>query len=173
MVAATLANGLTLKKAAFAQAFVANGGNASQAYRDSYDCSGSNPTTIAREASALLSDHNVATRIAELQQQALVLAGITPAAIAAELTQNLSLGRAHKQIAAANRSVELMGRLAGLFHDGPSVDARSVHISITDNGVSDNRLREFTTDQLKSMLSLMQQPPAAAAAQQQDVGDGQ
>jgi len=53
----------TVKKQAFAEEYVANSGNASAAYRHAYNTHAA-PHTIAVEASRLLSDPDVALRVA-------------------------------------------------------------------------------------------------------------
>jgi len=58
---------LTGKQEAFAQAYVLNGGNASQAYRDSYSSSGMAKSTLYNEASRTLAIPEVSHRVEELR----------------------------------------------------------------------------------------------------------
>lgn len=61
---------LTGKQEAFAQAYVELGGNASEAYRRSYDTRKMKPETIHVKASELLKHGKVSVRIAHLQRKA-------------------------------------------------------------------------------------------------------
>lgn len=62
------ADGLTEKQERFCIEYVDNGGNASEAYRVCYDCSSMQSATINREASRLLQNHKIATRIEAIKQ---------------------------------------------------------------------------------------------------------
>lgn len=62
------ADGLTEKQERFCIEYVDNGGNASEAYRIAYDTSSMQSATINREASRLLQNHKIATRIEEIKQ---------------------------------------------------------------------------------------------------------
>lgn len=64
----TPATGLTPKQEAFACKYVENGGNASEAYRQSYDAGDMQQDSIHVAASRLLSDAKVALRVAELRK---------------------------------------------------------------------------------------------------------
>lgn len=64
----TPATGLTPKQEAFACKYVENGGNASEAYRQSYDAGDMADKTIWVKASELLSSGKVAVRVAELRK---------------------------------------------------------------------------------------------------------
>lgn len=58
---------LTKKQEDFCQAYV-DSGNASDAYRESYNCSNMKPATINRKAKELLDDGKITARIEQLQQ---------------------------------------------------------------------------------------------------------
>lgn len=58
---------LTLKQEAFCQAYIQNGGNASEAYRTAYDAGKMKAETIQNNAYKLLQNNDVATRVAELR----------------------------------------------------------------------------------------------------------
>ncbi len=60
---------LTEKQEKFCNYYLDCDGNASEAYRMAYDASKMQPDTINREASRLLSNHKIATRIAELRSE--------------------------------------------------------------------------------------------------------
>ena len=80
---------LTAKQEAFALAYVETG-NASEAYRRSHDVGAdTKPETVWREASRLLANPKVATRIKELQQEARDIAMVS----IGTLTEELELAR--------------------------------------------------------------------------------
>lgn len=59
---------LTPKQEAFTRAYIETG-NASEAYRRSYDAGNMKPETINRNAKALLDNNKIATRLAEYRQE--------------------------------------------------------------------------------------------------------
>lgn len=59
--------GLTVKQDAFAQRYIENGGNASEAYRACYNAQKSTDKSVTELASKLLKNANVASRVKELQ----------------------------------------------------------------------------------------------------------
>lgn len=61
--------GLTIKQERFAQKYVELG-NASEAYRQSYDCEKSSDEVIWNEASTLLKNHEVSIRVDSLKSKA-------------------------------------------------------------------------------------------------------
>ncbi len=67
---------LTLKQARFCMEYVANGGNATQAYRKTHDCERMNPSTVHKEATRLYAKPLVAPRIEEIEGNARVAAGL-------------------------------------------------------------------------------------------------
>lgn len=58
---------LTLKQEAFCQAYIENGGNASEAYRAAYDAKKMKPEVVNVKACELLKDGKVSVRVAELR----------------------------------------------------------------------------------------------------------
>ena len=80
-----LPNGLTLKQERFCQAYVTNGGNASAAYRSSYDCNGSSEPTVNVNASKLLDSTKIALRVEELFKATTLEAGVTETTVVSEL----------------------------------------------------------------------------------------
>lgn len=82
---------LTAKQEAFALAYVETG-NASEAYRRSYEVGAdTKPETVWSEASRLLADPKVSSRVKELQQEARDLTMVS----IGTLTQELEEARAH------------------------------------------------------------------------------
>lgn len=65
-----MTQGLTPKQEKFAQKYIETG-NASEAYRLAYDADGMKPTTINRNAHALLENSKVAARVAGLKERQL------------------------------------------------------------------------------------------------------
>ncbi len=59
---------LTLKQEAFCREYIANNGNATQAYKKAYDCSKMKDKTINENASRLLKDSKVIARLKDLQE---------------------------------------------------------------------------------------------------------
>lgn len=83
--------GLTPKQEAFCLAYVETG-NASEAYRRSYDVAeDTKPETVWSEASRLVADPKVSARIMELQERAREIALVS----IGSLTNELELARAH------------------------------------------------------------------------------
>ena len=62
---------LTPKKNKFAEEFV-KCGNQSEAYRRAYNCKNMKPETITENASKLMRDNDVITRVKELQKECFI-----------------------------------------------------------------------------------------------------
>ena len=105
---------LTIKKEAFANEYVANGGNASAAYRHAYNTHAA-PHTIAVEASRLLTDPDVALRVSALREAVSVHSRLTRATILRQLEETRRLARDRKQFGIALRCTKLMGDMIGAF----------------------------------------------------------
>jgi hypothetical protein len=60
---------LTLKKEKFCQAYFTNTGNATQAYRDVYNCAGMSEKSITQNACRLLKDINITSTLEELKSE--------------------------------------------------------------------------------------------------------
>ena len=58
---------LTIKQEAFCQAYIQNGGNASEAYRSAYDAENMKSESVNVNASKLLASAKVALRVSELR----------------------------------------------------------------------------------------------------------
>ena len=105
------------------QHYVANGGNASAAAREA----GYRGTdgAIRVQAHRMLTSVNVQNAIAEHQQQIAKSAEglkLSPDWVLGELRANYRAAKQDKQYAAANRSLELLGRHLGLFEEQPPRD---------------------------------------------------
>jgi phage terminase small subunit len=109
---------LTIKQEKFSQAYVKTG-NASEAYRQAYDAEHMTPPAINQEAHHLARNPNIALRVEELTELALATSQVTPEWIVERLcaTHNAAIAARPQQLAAANRSLELLGRFQGMFRD--------------------------------------------------------
>jgi len=107
---------LTLKQEKFARRYVSNGGNASQAYRDVYNCEKMSEKTIGRTAHELVREnHKVAAKIKEIKEQQSDFQQITLEEVGSGLRRAAALAEAGGNPAALASSLEKLGRLAGLF----------------------------------------------------------
>ena len=105
---------ITIKKEAFANEYVANGGNASAAYRHAYNTHAA-PHTIAVEASRLLTDPDVALRVSALREAVSVHSSLTASDVASQLREIYLIAMEKKRYGAAIRCLELQGRMIGAF----------------------------------------------------------
>lgn len=71
-----MASELTPKQESFCIIYMETG-NASEAYRRSYDCKNSNENSVNRMAKELLDNHKITSRVAELRAPAIQRAQIT------------------------------------------------------------------------------------------------
>jgi len=107
---------LTAKQEAFCLAYLETG-NASEAYRRSYDAENMKPETIWREAHELASNPNVSTRVIELQAAAAERCIVTVASITQELEEARSLALQEAQASAAVSASMGKAKLHGLIVD--------------------------------------------------------
>ena len=106
-------NKLTTKQEKFCKTFIATG-NASEAYRQSYDCSKSNGPTINRNAVALLDNTKIATRVGELQLNLQKKFEVTVESLSKELDEDRQLARSLGQPGAAISALNVKARIHGL-----------------------------------------------------------
>lgn len=140
MVAKRQANGITIKQEAFARAFVETG-NASEAYRRSYDVTPSaKPTTIARSAHELMRDPNVASMIRSLQAEVAKRHDITIERVTQMLMEDRDLARKIEQPSAAVSANVALARLHGLI-----VDKKQVTHKYDPSDLSDSDLAAIAT----------------------------
>ena len=102
-------DGLTAKQAQFVVVYLQTG-NASEAYRQAYDCAGMKDATINREAKVLMDNHKIATRLDELQQRAATTAVLTRAWVLERLMRNVDAGFKLDDLTASNKALELLGK---------------------------------------------------------------
>lgn len=116
---------LTPKQEAFALAYVETG-NASEAYRRSYNAEKMKPAVIAVKASELLANGNVAVRVAEIQAQAAERNALTVDDLLRELEEarvaasSSEKPQAAAMVAATMGKAKLLGFLTEkVEHSGP------------------------------------------------------
>lgn len=107
---------LTPKQEAFCLAYVETG-NASEAYRRSYDTKSMKDTTINREAKALLDNPKITTRLRGIQQAARERHEITIERLTDMLMEDREMARKNSQSAPAIAAVMGLAKLHGLIVD--------------------------------------------------------
>jgi hypothetical protein len=108
---------MTPKQEAFARAYVETG-NASEAYRQSYDAENMGDNTIHVHASKLLRHDKVRIRIEELQERAAKKHDVTIDSLLAELEEARKIAIANPRSVSAAVSASMgKAKLAGLIVD--------------------------------------------------------
>ena len=105
---------LTPKQENFAQRFVELG-NASEAYRRSYDASRMKPSTVNRKAVELLANGKITARVRELQAAARKRHDVTVDSLTRELDEDRALAHTAKQAGAAVSATMGKAKLHGLL----------------------------------------------------------
>lgn len=117
---------LTPKQERFAQVYVETS-NASEAYRQAYDAENMLPETIWPEASKTLSNHKVATRVMELQQQHADRHAITVDSITEELNEARMMAiekeKPEAMISASNSKAKLHGLVTDKVDSKTTIEA--------------------------------------------------
>ncbi len=129
--------GLTPKQEAFALAYVETG-NASEAYRRSYNAEKMKPETVNRTAKELLDNPKIAARLAELKAAHVERHEITVDDLIRELEEARSIAMAGERQQPAAMVAATMGKakILGLVQD--KVDAR---LTGPDGGPIEHSLR--------------------------------
>jgi phage terminase small subunit len=130
---------LTPKQEAFCQKYIELG-NASEAYRQSYDAENMLDKTIWEEASRTLADHKVAARIVHLQEEHRERHRVTVDSLTAELQESRLLATNDKQhsaaIAATMGKAKLHGHLVEKSEvSGPNGTPFTPTITVTADAV--------------------------------------
>ncbi|WOB24758.1 MULTISPECIES: terminase small subunit [Xanthomonas] len=107
---------LTPKQEAFCQRYLETG-NASQAYRLSYDAGGMKTESIHRKAKELLDNGKIAARLTELRGKAEQAHAVTMASLMAELEEARGVARRKEQATAMVQATMGKAKLAGLDRD--------------------------------------------------------
>ena len=109
--------GLTAKQETFSKLVALDGFNPSEAYRKAYDTNPINQSSIHEQASKLMSNNKVSTRIKELKdtiENEIVSKVVwNKTKIIEELGINVELGRETKQLASSNQALKLIGSAVG------------------------------------------------------------
>ena len=119
---------LTPKQEAFCLAYLETG-NASEAYRRSYDAKNMKPDTITVKASELLSNGNISVRLAELRAPIIAKAQLTVQDLLAELEEARQLALQTESAAPAVSATMGKAKLLGL--DKQVIDHTSSDGSMT------------------------------------------
>ena len=117
--------GLTPKQEAFALAYVETG-NASEAYRRSYNAEKMKPETVNRNAKALMDNNKVATRVQELRAAHVERHEITVDDLIRELEEARSIAMSGERQQPAAMVAASMGKakLLGLLMDKTEVTGK-------------------------------------------------
>lgn len=121
----------------FVEEYVVDGNATQAAIRAGYS-----PKTAKAQGSRLLTFVDVATAVAELQQQVSVRVQLDAQYVLLGLARNAEEARAlgTPQFAASNRALELIGKHAGMFNETARVDHRHAHVVVTAQGVRDDNV---------------------------------
>ncbi len=107
---------MTPKQQRFSQLYIELG-NASEAYRQSYDAARMKPETINRNAKALLDNNKIAARVAELQAEHRARHNITIDSLTDDLEKDRQLAHKAAQAGAAVSATLGKAKLHGLLKD--------------------------------------------------------
>ncbi len=109
-----MAHKLTAKQEAFIRAYL-KCGNASEAYRQAYDCKDMKPQTVTRSAHELMQHPNISARVAAYQAKANERAGITLADHLTRLGHLSQVAEGLEQISASVKAEELRAKASGIY----------------------------------------------------------
>ena len=113
---------LSAKRLSFCR-YIVNGCNPTEAYRKAYNVTSERKSTATEAASRLMKDSNVNAMIQTLQSDIRDRLNATEVwnrnRIVSELAVNVELAREHKQMAASNRSLELVAKVTGVLAEEP------------------------------------------------------
>ncbi len=123
---------LTPKQEKFAQKYVENG-NASEAYRQSYNAQNMQPDSIHVNASKLLSDAKIALRVEQLQSAHRERHDVTVDSLTTKASEVFAGAMEAQQFGAARGALDLQAKLHGLI-----VNKQDVRV-----GMSDERANEI------------------------------
>jgi phage terminase small subunit len=127
---------LTPKQEAFALAYVETG-NASEAYRRSYNIKSSTPQAVWVSACRVLADAKVSLRVAQLQERAVKRHDVTIDSLTQELDEDRELARRLGMPSSAISAVMGKAKLHGLAADrqlvGGDPNAPPIAVAITVN----------------------------------------
>lgn len=122
---------MTPKKEKFAQKYLELG-NASEAYRQSYNAENMSESTVWNEASKLLKNPEVAARVEEGQEKARKLHEVTLESITKELEEARLLAVKEKQSASAVSASMGKAKLHGLVTDKKEIKVSPLEAILDD-----------------------------------------
>ncbi|MBB3802044.1 phage terminase small subunit [Xanthomonas arboricola] len=125
---------LTPKQESFCQKYLETG-NASEAYRQSYDAAGMKPESVNRKAKELLDNGKITARLNELRGKIELAHAVTMASLMAELEEARGVARRKEQAAAMVQATMGKAKLSGLDRE-PGSDDTPAPPSVTVNIVS-------------------------------------
>ena len=131
---------LTPKQESFCLAYMETG-NASEAYRRSYNAGKMLPATISKRAKELLSHGGITGRLEEIRRPVLMKAQLTLEAHLEDLKALRNLAKDAGKYGAAVSAEVSRGKAAGLYVTKPQVDV--------------NDLSHLTDEQLESRLAIL------------------
>ena len=138
-----------MKREAFCQILVTESCNPTEAYRKAYNVTSDRKATHTEAASRLMKDSNVSARIEALKATVTEKLATDVAwdrnRIVSELAVNVELAREHKQMAASNRSLELVAKITG------SLSEETKQVTGTVSVI--HSLSDAVLDQLASMAT--------------------
>ena len=138
---------LTAKQELFSKLVALDGLNPSEAYRQSYDTNPINQSSIHEQASKLMSNDKVTTRIKELSEAVTDKLVWNKAEIVNQLAINVEASRNVNQFAASNRSLELLGKAIGNVFE-PEIQQVNGTVSVIHS------LSDSVLEQLESMVAI-------------------
>ena len=142
---------ITAKQETFSKLVALDGFNPSEAYRKAYDTNPINQSSIHEQASKLMSNNKVSTRIKELKDtiENEIVSKVVwdKTKIIEELSINVELGRETKQLASSNQALKLIGSAVGNVFE-PETQQIIVTASIL------HKLPDTVLQQLESMVSI-------------------
>lgn len=104
-----MADALTPKQEAFVRAYLETG-NATEAYRRSYDVTGMKEATINREAKSLTDHPKISARLVVVQERATQKAILSRAWVLEQLMENATQAKVKDDFTASNKALELLGK---------------------------------------------------------------
>jgi phage terminase small subunit len=104
-----------LKQEGFVRAYIENGGNATQAYRDNYAIKTMSEKSINEESSKLLKNPKIASRLEEYHQRTQRRHQISVDSLTADMIENRELALQTAQAGAAQTATMGLAKLHGLL----------------------------------------------------------
>ena len=129
--AASLSNKLTPKQEKFCYKYIETG-NASEAYRQSYDAENMKPATINRKAKGLLDNGKIGARLRTLYEASQKRHDVTVDSLTEELDENRELARSLLEVGHMNTATMGKAKLHGLMTDKKDfkVDPKDLNMKV-------------------------------------------